>query len=171
MRVELALIGLRSLDLRGRNRNPRPASPESTTEVEACHPLLSYTQHFTMTPTRHLRTQNARQVVRRARTLPGIHQGDEAPVGAGGGLRRAHGGRPAWSGPVLCRASPEMRPGSHHDWAATPQAAPQSLRRTSLCGQKVAPRCQKAGNGRVTLSPGCPAGTGRRAARLRHSWT
>ena len=28
-------------------------------------------------------------------------------------------------GPVNARASPEMRPGSHHDdWAATPQAAP-----------------------------------------------
>jgi hypothetical protein len=31
----------------------------------------------------------------------------------------------------MCRASPEMRPGSHHDdWAATPQAAPQSLGKT-----------------------------------------
>src|SRR6266481_1317164 len=33
------------------------------------------------------------------------------------------------------RASPEMRPGSHHDdWAATPQAAPQSLRKSLLHG-------------------------------------
>jgi hypothetical protein len=41
VRVELALIGLRSQDLRGHNRNPRPASPGSTTEVETVHPLLS----------------------------------------------------------------------------------------------------------------------------------
>jgi hypothetical protein len=37
--------------------------------------------------------------------------------------KRARGGRPAGSEPVLeVRASPEMRPGSH-DWAATPQAS------------------------------------------------
>ena len=41
MRVSLALIGLRSQDLRGHNRNPRPASPGSTTKVETVHPLLS----------------------------------------------------------------------------------------------------------------------------------
>ena len=41
MRDVLALIGLRSQDLRGHNRNPRPASPGSTTEVETVHPLLS----------------------------------------------------------------------------------------------------------------------------------
>ena len=40
MRCVLALIGVRNLDLRGRYRNPRPASPGSTTEVEACHPLV-----------------------------------------------------------------------------------------------------------------------------------
>jgi len=34
VRVELALVILRPQDLRGRNRNPRPASPGSTTEVE-----------------------------------------------------------------------------------------------------------------------------------------
>src|SRR6202044_3757066 len=39
--LTLALIGLRSQDLRGHNRNPRPASPGSTTEVETVHPLLS----------------------------------------------------------------------------------------------------------------------------------
>jgi hypothetical protein len=36
--LELALIGLRSQDLRGHNRNPRLASPGSTTEVETVHP-------------------------------------------------------------------------------------------------------------------------------------
>jgi hypothetical protein len=37
------------------------------------------------------------------------------------------------------RASPEMRPGSHHsDWAATPQAAPQSLGKTPMRIQMVA---------------------------------
>ena len=41
MLFTLALIGLRSQDLRGHNRNPRPASPGSTTEVETVHPLLS----------------------------------------------------------------------------------------------------------------------------------
>jgi hypothetical protein len=41
--LTLALIGLRSQDLRGHNRNPRPASPGSTTEVETVHPLLSCT--------------------------------------------------------------------------------------------------------------------------------
>ena len=39
--IVLALIGLRPQDLRGHNRNPRPASPGSTTEVETVHPLLS----------------------------------------------------------------------------------------------------------------------------------
>src|SRR5215472_5951478 len=34
---------MRSQDLRGHNRNPRPASPGSTTEVETSHPLLSCT--------------------------------------------------------------------------------------------------------------------------------
>jgi hypothetical protein len=37
----LALIVLRSQDFRGHNRNPRLASPGSTTEVETVHPLLS----------------------------------------------------------------------------------------------------------------------------------
>ena len=37
----LALIDLRSQDLRGHNRSPRPASPGSTTKVETVHPLLS----------------------------------------------------------------------------------------------------------------------------------
>jgi len=38
---ELALIVLRSRDLRGHNRHPRLASPGSTTKVETVHPLLS----------------------------------------------------------------------------------------------------------------------------------
>ncbi len=41
VRVELALIGLRSCDLRGHHRDPRLASPGSTTKVETVHPLLS----------------------------------------------------------------------------------------------------------------------------------
>src|ERR1700761_4070270 len=39
VRVLLALINLRSRDLRGHNHNPRPASPGSTIEVETDHPL------------------------------------------------------------------------------------------------------------------------------------
>src|SRR5215469_18405242 len=40
------------------------------------------------------------------------------------------------------RASPEMRPGSHHDdWAATPRAAPQSLRKTPVRSNVVALSC------------------------------
>src|ERR1700761_2622841 len=39
VRVLLALISLRSRDLRGHNRNPRPASPGSSIEVETDHPL------------------------------------------------------------------------------------------------------------------------------------
>ena len=38
MRLTLALIEVRSQVLRGYVRSPRPASPGSTTEVEACHP-------------------------------------------------------------------------------------------------------------------------------------
>src|SRR6202050_2507106 len=33
---------LRQQDFRGHHRNPRPASPGSTTEVEASHPLCSF---------------------------------------------------------------------------------------------------------------------------------
>jgi hypothetical protein len=40
VRFTLALIGLRSQDLRGYVRRPRPASPGSTTKVEACHPRV-----------------------------------------------------------------------------------------------------------------------------------
>ena len=46
------------------------------------------------------------------------------------GLDRQGRGRSQWR-----RASPEMRPGSHHDgWAATPQAAnqPHKVRRDSV---------------------------------------
>src|ERR1700761_7859888 len=39
VRVLLALINLRSRDLRGHNHNPRPASPGSSIEVETDHPL------------------------------------------------------------------------------------------------------------------------------------
>jgi len=39
VRFCLALIIMRSQDLRGHHRDPRHASPGSTTEVEACHPL------------------------------------------------------------------------------------------------------------------------------------
>ena len=50
------------------------------------------------------------------------------------------------------RASPEMRPGSHHDdWAATPQAAPQSLGKTPLSSQKVARCYQKSINDLVRI--------------------
>jgi len=38
VRLTLALIKVRSQVLRGYVRRPRPASPGSTTEVEACHP-------------------------------------------------------------------------------------------------------------------------------------
>ncbi len=46
----------------------------------------------------------------------------------------------------------------HGDWAATPQAAPQSLRKTSERSWMVAPRYQKAGNDGVTNSPVAPGG-------------
>jgi len=50
------------------------------------------------------------------------------------------------------RASPEMRPGSHHDdWAATPQAAPQSLGKTPLRYALVAPSSQKSINEPVRI--------------------
>ena len=45
------------------------------------------------------------------------------------------------------RASPEMRPGSHHDdWAATPRAASQSLGKTPMRYRTVAPSYQKSIN-------------------------
>src|SRR5260370_31360049 len=47
-----------------------------------------------------------------------------------------------------------MRPGSHHDdWAATPQAAPQSLGKTPPRAGMVAPRHQNAGNDPVRIRP------------------
>ena len=80
---------------------------------------------------------------------------EETPAGAGGGRRRARRGydrqgrgRSQWR-----RASPEMRPGSHHDgWAATPQAAdqPHYVRRRGVSDWLLA----------VTIflhSPGSPA--------------
>src|SRR5258706_472900 len=65
---------------------------------------------------------------------------------------------------------PEARPGSHHDdWAATPQAAPQSLEKTPPRARMVAPRDQNAGNDAVRIRPGDRAGTGR-LARLPSRW-
>ena len=59
------------------------------------------------------------------------------------------------------RASPELRPGSHHDdWAATPQAAPQSIAKTPRRIAAVAPRYQNAGHDTVTI-----AAAGRRGTR------
>jgi hypothetical protein len=50
------------------------------------------------------------------------------------------------------RASPEMRPGSHHDdWAATPQAAPQSLEKTPSGYALVARSNQKSINELVRI--------------------
>src|SRR5260370_7193821 len=47
-----------------------------------------------------------------------------------------------------------MRPGSHHDdWAAPPQAAPQSLGKTPPRAGMVAPRHQNAGNDPVRIRP------------------
>lgn len=75
--------------------------------------------------------------------MGGLGSGDGGPPGTGGdrakeGIEKPlralavaedapAGARPAGSGPVtMARASPEMKPGSHHDyWAATPQAADQ----------------------------------------------
>ena len=55
-------------------------------------------------------------------------QHERPPWALGGGRKCTHGGSTGRVGPVLSyRASPEMRSGSHHhDWAATPRAAPQS---------------------------------------------
>jgi hypothetical protein len=47
------------------------------------------------------------------------------------------------------RASPEMRPGYHGDWATTPQAAPQSLGMTPDCSHEVARCCQKGSKAAV----------------------
>jgi hypothetical protein len=68
------------------------------------------------------------------------------PAGAGGGRKLHPRGLTGRVGPVLSgRASPEMRPGSHHhDWAATPRAAPQSLSKTPERSGKVAPCYENA---------------------------
>ena len=59
---------------------------------------------------------------------------------AGGGRIASTGAMTGRVGAGPSRASPEMRPGSHHDdWAATPQAAPQSLGKTPMCSNAVAP--------------------------------
>jgi hypothetical protein len=63
------------------------------------------------------------------------------------------------------RASPEMRPGSHHDdWAATPQAAPQSLKKTPLRYALVAWSSQKSINDLVRISHKSSGGSSRRDA-------
>src|SRR5271165_4583736 len=64
------------------------------------------------------------------------------------------------------RASPEMRPGSHHDdWAATPQAAAQSLRKTPMRHGLVARSYQKSINELVRIQPGGSEGSYLPAAR------
>jgi hypothetical protein len=64
------------------------------------------------------------------------------------------------------RASPEMRPGSHHDdWAATPQAAPQSLVKTPESYCTVARSYQKSANELVTFRHGRSSGRCRRGTR------
>ena len=69
-------------------------------------------------------TADGRQIPGGRRAAPGMRKplralavAEDAPAGV----------RPAGSGPVsMARASPEMRPGSHHvSWAATPRAAHQ----------------------------------------------
>src|SRR6202050_4692249 len=98
---------LRQQDFRGHNRNPRPASPGSTTEVETSHPLLSCTA---MVP----ETYQLAEQRRRLNLCPAGAGHEKTPVGAGGGRKCAHGGRPAGSGPVLKgRAPPAVRAGSH----------------------------------------------------------
>jgi hypothetical protein len=108
VRFTLALIGLRSQDLRGYVRNPRPASPGSTTEVEACHPLWTcQCQRL------GAYTDSARGPYPDVEMLPWVLAVAEShPRGPTGRVGAGHN----------ARASPEMRPGSHHDdWAATPK--------------------------------------------------
>jgi hypothetical protein len=159
VRVELALISMRSQDLRGHNRNPRPASPGSTTEVETDHPLLSCTS---MVPRSEQRAKP-----KNAQTNPEPpRRAHRCTLPASAAAKRNPRGR--WRWPILrprgptgrvgaglnARTSPEMRLGSHHDdWAATPQAAPQSLGKTPRCEGMVAPRYQNAGNDAVRIWP------------------
>jgi hypothetical protein len=119
VRFTLALIGLRSQDLRGYVRNPRPASPGSTTKVEACHPLWTrQCQHF------GAYTDSARGPYLDMEMPPwALAVAESHPRGPTGRVGAGHN----------ARASPEMRPGSHHDdWAATPQAALSHLVRRRL---------------------------------------
>ena len=127
----LALIDLRSQDLRGHNRNPRPASPGSTTEVETVHPLLSCAastvRSAVLDRTRITRERQPgfpgwgargpwgcgpRGAVPGGAVLaPGGARMKMAPASAGGGRNAPAGadrqGRSRSSG----RVSPEMRPG------------------------------------------------------------
>jgi hypothetical protein len=118
----LGTYRLRSQVLRGYVRGPRPASPGSTTKVEACHPLLSCP--VIPAATGHGLHHLGRYRVNAIRPTP-IPGHESAPVGAGGGRDAPTGADRQGRGRSKARASPEMRPGSHHDdWAATPQAAP-----------------------------------------------
>ena len=127
----LALINLRSQDLRGHNRNPRPASPGSTTKVETVHPLLSCAastlRSAVLDRTRITRERQPgfpgvgaavpggavpRGAVQGARCRGrGCARMKMAPASAGGGRNAPAGadrqGRSRSSG----RVSPEMRPG------------------------------------------------------------
>lgn len=91
VRFALALIGLRSQDLRGYVRNPRPASPGSTTKVEACHPLWTCQCQRC-----RAYTDSARAHIRAWR----------CPRGHWRWPNRTHGGRPAGSGPVITPGPP-----------------------------------------------------------------
>ena len=87
MRFELALIVMRPQDLRGRSRNPRPASPGSTTEVETSHPLLSC--DTTVTDQCHRVEQRVRRTYARNRAeLPAslANRGGSCLASAGLGL-------------------------------------------------------------------------------------
>jgi hypothetical protein len=97
------------------------------------------------------------------RASPGTSEGDEIPPRALAVAEVRPRGLTGRVGAGLCaRTSPEMRSGSHHDdWAATPQAAPQSLGKTSSCRRLVAQRYQNPGQVHAMNSP----------ARLVCQWT
>jgi len=149
----LALIGLRSQDLRGHNRNPRPASPGSTTEVETVHPLLSCAASTVRSAvqdrTRITRSGQpgfppaARVGMRRAgrglaRSRPGTGAGPArdrrlerqtrmkmAPASRWRWPKHARRGRPAGSEPVYWPGLPRDEARTLNvDWAATPERTP-----------------------------------------------
>jgi hypothetical protein len=99
VRIGLALIDVRSQDFRGHNRNPRPASPGSTTEVETVHPLWSCAAGMPSAVYEPY-TYNPRSPT----AIPGgRHKG---PRGRWRWPKRARGGRPAGSEPVQWAESP-----------------------------------------------------------------